>query len=69
MQNEYNALSKDKTKKGAHIILNKEVFRFVIDTGKGIINVDSHLGKVKITNERDESRNAKAMEKETTRRI
>ncbi len=64
MQNEYNATSKDKTKKGAHIILNKEVFRFVIDTGKGIVNVDSHLGKVKITNERDESRNAKAMEKE-----
>jgi len=64
MTNEYYATSKDKSKKGKHTIQDRNLFRFVVDTGKKIVNVDSHLGKVKITNERDESRKMDAMEQE-----
>ncbi len=64
MINEFSAFARDKSKKGAHIIIDKNLFRFVVDTGKGIVNVDTHLGKVKVTNERDESRKSKEMVKE-----
>lgn len=62
MTNEYVLNSKEK--KGKHTVQNRQMFRFVIDTGKNTVNVDSHLGKVKITNERDESRKMAQMEKE-----
>lgn len=64
MTNEYVGYSKDKKKKGAHIIQNRNMFRFVVDTGRRTVNVDSHLGKIRITNERDEKRGMKVLEKE-----
>jgi len=64
MTNEYIAFSKDKAKPGEHVIRDKELFRFVIDTGKALVNVDGHLGKIKINNMRDESRKDKEMAKE-----
>ncbi len=64
MQFGYNAYAKDKKKKGAHKIKNKEMFRFVVATGKGDVKVDVHLAKVLIDNSRDESRDEKAMEAE-----
>lgn len=64
MINQYNAYAKDKKSKGAHKIINKDLFRFVVDTGKETVNVDGHLGKVKITNARDESRREKKLYKE-----
>jgi hypothetical protein len=64
MINQYQAFSKALGKKAPHIIVDGDLFRFVVDTGKGLVNVDSHLGRVKITNERDERRRMEDMEKE-----
>lgn len=64
MTNEYVGYAKDKNKKGGHVIQDRNMFRFVVDTGRHTVNVDSHLGKIRITNERDEKRDMKILEKE-----
>lgn len=64
MLNQYHVFTKEKGPKAPHVVVDGEMFRLVVDTGKGLVNVDSHLGRFKITNQRDESRRMEDMEKE-----
>jgi len=59
MINEYSIFP--KSKKGSFVVQTKEMFRIVFTNGK---KVDLHLGKVKITNERDEQRSFKNLSKQ-----
>ncbi len=54
MINQYVLYTKKKGQKARHIIESKDFFRFVVKTYKGEMNFDTHLGKIRVTNERDE---------------
>ncbi len=54
MINQYVLYTKKKGKKARHVIESKDFFRFVVKTYKGNQNFDTHLGKIRVTNERDE---------------
>jgi len=64
MANEFVAFSNEKDKKGEHLIRSKDWYRFVIKSGGSEFKVDSHLGDIKVSNERDEGRQEKELAKE-----